>query len=295
VNARRREAERVRPGGVVKGAGRACARCVQRRARGRRWGGCGRYARGHDVGTVEEVGDAAEALGLALGAEVAAALVEPLQQRVVLRLDRRHHAQLPVARGRDGGGVEGEARGGEGVVLGRHVSAVHLQALELHVVAAVQHQRRAGGGGARRGVGPHPQGGLHRGEVLVEEEVEGDGVDGVGHGRVVGAALLHRRGRRGGGGGGGHGAGGEGAGGAGGAGEEEGERRGGRSGEGACGAVGAGWGVGAGGGGAMARRARGTAGQRREGGAVRRLTSGGADEGGELGGACRRGRCRRCC
>lgn len=50
-----------------------------------RWTEAAGSALGHDVRAVQEEGDAAEALGLALRAEVAAGLVQALEAGVLLR------------------------------------------------------------------------------------------------------------------------------------------------------------------------------------------------------------------
>ncbi len=55
--------------------------------------GVGGGALGHDVRAVQEEGDAAEALRLALRAEVAARLVQALQARVLLCARRRAREQ----------------------------------------------------------------------------------------------------------------------------------------------------------------------------------------------------------
>ena len=101
---------------------------------------------GHNVGPVEEVGDATEADGLALRAVVAGGLVQPAELRVVLRLVGDDDRELEARRGRR---EHGEALlSAEHVVAARHhLLAVHLDRAELEILA-VEVQR----GCVRRGL-----------------------------------------------------------------------------------------------------------------------------------------------
>ena len=79
-------------------------------------GGVGAWGPGDGPGSYLEVGDAAEALCLALGDEVAARLVQPRELQVLVRLDRHGGAQREA---RAGGRAEQRQRlVRERVVLG---------------------------------------------------------------------------------------------------------------------------------------------------------------------------------
>ena len=79
----------------------------------------------HHVGPVGEVGDAAEALGLALRAVVAARTIEPGELRVGLRIDQRLdlERERPVRRLRDGEAVRASRRSGRPRAARRRSSA----------------------------------------------------------------------------------------------------------------------------------------------------------------------------
>jgi len=51
---------------------------------------------GHDIRPVQEIGDATEAFGLALGTEHAGGFVEPLEPRIVLWADTGDHVQVEL-------------------------------------------------------------------------------------------------------------------------------------------------------------------------------------------------------
>ena len=82
---------------------------------------------GEHVGPVDEIGDAAETLRLALGAIGAARAVEAGKRRVRVRIACRHDVEREGL-GRDGSDRERGLR--DGVVLGRKTLAVQGEALE---------------------------------------------------------------------------------------------------------------------------------------------------------------------
>ena len=105
------------------------------------------------VGAVEEIGDAAEALGLALGAPDAVGAVEPHQLGVLFRHDAGRDVEKeavagrgladrqPVGRRRIGIGLEhGAIEGKAG--QGQLVAVEHQRRILGHALAALQHQPR---------------------------------------------------------------------------------------------------------------------------------------------------------
>jgi hypothetical protein len=133
-------------------------------------------AREH-VGAVGEVGDAAEAFSLALGAVDAVGAVKPGQRLVVLgiaaRRDLQHEGPLRHMRNR-------KPRLAEFIVARRQRFPVelHLQQLEM---LAVEPERRAGG--TCLGVRPELEAAGDDRLVRLEPDVEADPVDEPGGGR----------------------------------------------------------------------------------------------------------------
>ncbi len=125
----------------------------------------------HHVGPVDEIGDAAEALGLALRAEIAAGLVETAQARVVLRLDAgldvEREAVRHVARGR---GLPARLDSGSRRASRRRARARPAPAPRRRAAAA---PRRSAEAGLRRSASAR----LDRGRLLAEIEGEIDAVD----------------------------------------------------------------------------------------------------------------------
>ncbi len=135
--------ERVVPGGEVAAAGQiARIDKVAVRQQHRRFGFVGLDARGvdrHHVGAVGEVGDAAEALGLALRAVIAAGAVEPGKLGIGGRVDQRLDLQREgaVRRLRDGEGV-----GRRQIIFRGQRGAVDLQRHQIDAVAVELQRRR---------------------------------------------------------------------------------------------------------------------------------------------------------
>ena len=122
----------------------------------------------HDVGAIEVPGDAAEALGLALGAEVARGLVEPGQGQVFFGLDRdrglEDEGSLRNACDREL--LVGNVVGHLGTVDGDPPRVEQL-AHQLEWLRAVVH----------RVVDAHHQLGVHQGLALAQLKTKLDGVD----------------------------------------------------------------------------------------------------------------------
>ena len=128
------------------------------------------------VRAVGIIGDLAEALRLALGAEAAAGHVEALQRRIAFGIDLHLGGEDEVI----GDPAQGQVlvRPGQPLHGHGHVIDGHRHHLQPH---PVQHQRRIGLAGAGHGQpGPDP-GGVGR-----EGDVQLDAVDAEGKGPVVG-------------------------------------------------------------------------------------------------------------
>lgn len=95
---------------------------------------------GHDVGAVEEVCDASEAFGLALGAKHAVGRIKSLQESVVLGTDAHDDAHLPVLCRRKSSGRDGHSVLSDGVVAAGNFTSVDEEADQLKVFAAVEIQ-----------------------------------------------------------------------------------------------------------------------------------------------------------
>ena len=128
------------------------------------------------VGPVGIIGDLAESLGLALGAEAAAGHVEPLEGGIALRVDldlRRQHEVIRHA-------AQGQVLVRPGHPLHRHGNIVDADRHQLQP-DSVQHQGRIGRAGACHGQpGPDPRG------PGLEGDVHLDGVDAERKGLIVG-------------------------------------------------------------------------------------------------------------
>ncbi|MNC45663.1 hypothetical protein D3C75_946430 [compost metagenome] len=139
----------------------------------------------HHVRAVEVVGDLAKALGLALGAEHAAGLVQALQRGVAFRVDT-HAAvddELVTAR------LQGQVAVAELVVALAQRHVVHRQRQQLELLA-VQHQRRQAAAGRR--VAAHDQLRMDQGVVLEQLEGQVRLVDQV-LGRLIVLEVDHLR------------------------------------------------------------------------------------------------------
>ena len=102
----------------------------------------GRGEHRHRVGPVEKVGDFAETLGLALGAEIAAGLVKPFQRSVVLRADPGDDRQFKRLRRI----AQGQVIGVDLIAIGGERCAIQFQRDQFKLLS-VQHQRRSSGRG----------------------------------------------------------------------------------------------------------------------------------------------------
>ena len=124
----------------------------------------------HHVGAIQVIRDAPKTLGFALRDEHTAGLVEPLERRVVLRLD--HHLRLEA----EGVGhfVDREASLVDRVRGEAELAPVDRDALELHLLA-IQHERRAGIVGL--GIAPHLQRRDYACVLLAQIEAQIDVVD----------------------------------------------------------------------------------------------------------------------
>ena len=132
----------------------------------------------HHVGTIGEIGDAAEAFGLALRAVGAGGAVKPGQLRVGGRIDQRLDLQRerPVRRLRDGQAVRRR-----GVAVGGQRLAVELERDQRQPIA-VELERRGRAGG---GIGLELDRGAHRALRRIELDVEMHGLD-----QPVGRAIV---------------------------------------------------------------------------------------------------------
>eukprot|EP00760_Papus_ankaliazontas_P017972 PhM_4_TR17409/c0_g1_i2/m.69949 len=94
----------------------------------------------HDVGAVEEVRDAAEPFRLTLCAEVATALVQAFEQRVLLGLDLHDGVDLKTSRRIRWKciAVQRERRRAQRVLIRRELDAVDGDAFQRHVVTTVE-------------------------------------------------------------------------------------------------------------------------------------------------------------
>ena len=133
---------------------------------------------GEHVGPVVEIGDAAEALRLALGAPVARGAIEPHQLGVLRRPQPRRQRQ-PEGPGRRR--LQREAPLARLIGRRRQGGAVEVRLHQPQFVA-VEHQRRP-----RRGAVARREGGFgdHHRLRLVEPEIEMHRVDPIGGGDVV--------------------------------------------------------------------------------------------------------------
>ena len=132
----------------------------------------------HHVGPVEEIGDAPEAFGLALGAVHAAGAVKTLQRGVVLRDDAHLRLEREALRRSE----QGERLAVEGVFVLRERAPVNGHRNELQALP-VQAQRaglRPGGRVAAQG-----QRGPHAGRAGPQVHRQVDGVDEKDRGLVV--------------------------------------------------------------------------------------------------------------
>ena len=141
----------------------------------------------HHVRAVGEVGDAAEAFGLALGEEVAAGDVQAAELGVLVRRDPGFGFQHAGVRQVG----DGQAIRRQRERVGRQVSAVEAQC-EQRQRLAVEPQRRLRV--AMRGVAPQCQTRAHHGRRGIEVEVQFDGIDQERR-RPVGLAPHGGRGR----------------------------------------------------------------------------------------------------
>ena len=131
----------------------------------------------HHVGAVQEIGDVAESLGLALGAEIPAGLIKPFQRSVVLGANAGHNIQFKfrwwIGQGQmvviDLITVSGERR------------SVQRQGDQFQMLA-IQHQ---GCSGQRRFSADDVQPGMNGGEIVAQLEPQVDGGNPVGGRRVV--------------------------------------------------------------------------------------------------------------
>jgi hypothetical protein len=131
----------------------------------------------HHIGPVEEVGDAAETLGLALGTEIAAGGVQTGQFGVVLWADTRRDAQLETVR---------DPMDGQAVcvcpIFGTGQSPlVQMQGFQFQPLAVQQqrHFRRRAGGTLQRQSGDDARG------LLAQFEIEFHPFDSEIRGAVV--------------------------------------------------------------------------------------------------------------
>ncbi len=120
--------------------------------------------RAHHVRAVEVEGDLAKALGLALGAEHRAGLVQAFQRGVALRVDAHAAVNDELLLRR----LQGQVAVAQLIVGGAQLAVIQLQLQQLQLLA-VQHQRRQAGTGL--GVTPHYQLGMDQGVIL--EQLEG--------------------------------------------------------------------------------------------------------------------------
>lgn len=93
---------------------------------------------GHDVGAVEEVGDAPEALGLALSAQHSVGRVETLEQSVILGTNAHNDAHFPLWGRGESGGRDCEAVLGEGVAASGNFASIDRKIDQFNVFAPVQ-------------------------------------------------------------------------------------------------------------------------------------------------------------
>ncbi len=130
------------------------------------------------VRPVEEIGDAAKALGLALGAIGAAGAVEPHQLRIGGRIDQRHDfkTKRPVRRLRDDQAVRRRRVG-----VCRRGRAIDGQSCEFESVAIEQQRCRRGG----LRIGPHVEGRAYSCRRRMKRNVEIDGLD-----QPIGRAII---------------------------------------------------------------------------------------------------------
>ena len=122
----------------------------------------------HHVGAVGEIGDAAEAFRLALGAPRAARSIKPGELGVGGGVDRRHDLQ----RERSVGWLwNGELVGRHQKAVGTGIGAIDPERLEREPFA-IEHQRR----GRIGGIGLELQRRAHPGLGRMQREIEGDGL-----------------------------------------------------------------------------------------------------------------------
>ena len=149
---------------------------------------------GEHVGPVEEIGDAAEALGLALGAVHVVGAVEARERFIGLRVDEGDDLERERA---SRGLQQGEPGVAELVVLLAERGAAERDRGKLKVFSV---EPKRPGPAADVWVGAHREAGAHARARLVEVEVERDRVDEVGGRTIVlevdGAGSLGLHGER---------------------------------------------------------------------------------------------------
>ena len=127
------------------------------------------------VRPVEEIGDGAEALCLALRAEAAAGHVEPFEMRVVRWADAGDDVEIEGG----GRGVDGQLAGLDEILICRQRRAIDGDALQFEPFA-LQHQRRRFSAHTA-----HMAARRHDRRFGIKREDERNLVDQIGRGRVL--------------------------------------------------------------------------------------------------------------
>ena len=130
---------------------------------------------GEIVGPVEEIGDAAEAFRLALGAEHALRQIEPFQRGILGGRDFGHHVERELLRHRR----DGERLVAQHIFVGPERASVERDGNEFQRLA-VEHQ------GRRRAVARDLHAGADAGGLGIEDELQRD----LRHFVIRGAIIL---------------------------------------------------------------------------------------------------------